>query len=233
MQSLWSLERPLVPVQDQDRGFPVRRVYCVGRNYVDHIREMREGDERDDPFFFQKPTDAVELDGARIPYPQSTHDFQFEGELVVAVGAKYRNGTPDTALECVYGYATGIDLTRRDLQKESVARSRPWEPGKSFDQSAPCGRIVPAETIGDIDGGDLTVSVNGDVRQRTRFELMIWSVPEIIAQISKAYTLQPGDLIFTGTPAGVGAIHPNDTVTVEITGLPSLTITIIDQQEES
>ena len=234
MQSLWPLSPPLVPVKDSKQGFPVRRIYCVGRNYVDHIREMREGDERDDPFFFQKPADAIELDGAQIPYPQSTSDFQFEGELVVAIGSRYRDGTPEQSLDCVFGYAAGVDLTRRDLQKDSVARSRPWEPGKSFDRSAPCGAIVPRDHIGDMDEeGDLTVTVNGEVRQRTRFALMIWSVPEIIAQLSKSYTLKPGDLIFTGTPAGVAAIHPADTVTVEITGLPSLTITITESQEET
>lgn len=231
MQPRWPTNLPLIPVSDSAQGFPVRRIYCVGRNYVDHIREMREGDERDDPFFFQKPTDAIELDGSAIPYPQSTKDFQFEGELVVAIGSRHRNGTPDQSIDAVFGYAAGIDLTRRDLQKASVAKSRPWEPGKAFDRSAPCGPITRAARIPDIGGGDLTASVNGDVRQRTRFELMIWSVPEIIAQLSLLYTLEPGDLIFTGTPAGVAAVNPGDTVTVEITALPPLTITITEQEK--
>lgn len=221
----------LVPIADTDGGFPVRRIYCVGRNYVDHIREMREGDERDDPFFFQKPTDAIELDGAQIPYPPSTRDLQYEGELVVAIGERFRGGGSADPLGAVFGFAAGIDLTRRDLQKDSVARARPWEPGKSFDRSAPCGAIVPRERVADIGSGSLVLRVNGEPRQRTAFALMIWSVPEIVSRIGELYTLEPGDLVYTGTPAGVSAIGPGDRVTVEITGLPSLTVSITDQEE--
>ncbi|HZX04913.1 fumarylacetoacetate hydrolase family protein [Kribbella sp.] len=229
MHALWPVSPPLVPIAGSREGFPVRRIYCVGRNYVDHIREMREGDERDDPFFFQKPADAVVPDGAKVAYPQATGDFQFEGELVVAIGARCRDIRPEDSPKAIFGYAAGIDLTRRDLQKVSVAQARPWEPGKSFDGSAPCGPILPRERSSGLDAGTLVLDVNGDVRQRTRLDLMIWSVPEIVARLSDLYTLEPGDLIFTGTPAGVAAIHPGDCVTVRITGLPSLTITIQEQ----
>lgn len=228
----WTLDPTLVPIIDTPLGFPVRRVYCVGRNYVDHILEMKEGDERDDPFFFQKPADAVALNGAEIAYPAATDDFQFEGELVVAIGARLRNGTPDDAMASVFGFAAGIDLTRRDLQRDSVTRARPWEPGKSFDQSAPCGPIVPRDQVLDIQGATLTLDVNGQQRQRTDLNLMIWSVPEVVARLSQLYTLEPGDLIFTGTPAGVSAITPGDTVTVQISELPSLSI-VITKGEES
>lgn len=231
MNTRWPTSPRLVPIAEAEDAFPVRRVYCVGRNYVDHIREMKEGDERDDPFFFQKPTDAVEQDGAAIPYPPATGDLQYEGELVVAIGASVRDATPDTAMDAVFGYAAGIDLTRRDLQKDSVARARPWEPGKSFDHSAPCGTIVPRELAGDLDGAVLELDVNGETRQRTSLDLMIWKVPEIIARLSQSYALEPGDLIYTGTPAGVGAIRPGDRVSVRVAELPALSITITEKEE--
>ncbi|MCK2037051.1 fumarylacetoacetate hydrolase family protein [Microbacterium sp. SSW1-49] len=226
MKSLWPTDQKLVPIADSDEGFPVRRIYCVGRNYVDHIREMREGDERDDPFFFQKPSDAIELDGAEIPYPAATADLQYEGELVIAIGER-----PDPSgdpMDAVFGFAAGIDLTRRDLQRASVTQARPWEPGKSFDRSAPCGTIVPRAQVAGIDTGALVLAVNGEPRQRTSFDLMIWRVPEIVAQLSALYSLEPGDLIYTGTPAGVSAIESGDRVTVHITGLPTLSISITD-----
>ncbi|MHC9043147.1 fumarylacetoacetate hydrolase family protein [Microbacterium saperdae] len=229
MKSIWPTTQKLVPIADSDEGFPVRRIYCVGRNYVDHIREMREGDERDDPFFFQKPSDAIELDGAEIPYPAATGDLQYEGELVVAIGER-----PDPSgdpMDAVFGFAAGIDLTRRDLQRASVTQSRPWEPGKSFDRSAPCGTIVPRAQVTGIDTGALMLAVNGEPRQRTSFDLMIWRVPEIVAQLSALYSLEPGDLIYTGTPAGVSAIESGDRVTVQITGLPALSVSITDQEE--
>ncbi|MFK4788695.1 fumarylacetoacetate hydrolase family protein [Microbacterium sp. ZW T5_56] len=229
MKPKWPTTPTLVPIADSDEGFPVRRIYCVGRNYVDHIREMREGDERDDPFFFQKPTDAIELNGSAIPYPAGTQDFQYEGELVVAIGSTFRGG--QDPLGVVFGYAAGIDLTRRDLQKDSVSQARPWEPGKSFDRSAPCGTILPRERVVGIESGTLSLTVNDEQRQRTTFDLMIWSVPEIITRLGELYTLQPGDLIYTGTPAGVSAIHPGDRLTVQITGLPELSISIVDQEE--
>ncbi|PZG35319.1 fumarylacetoacetate hydrolase [Spongiactinospora gelatinilytica] len=223
---LWRLPQAAVPVTGRPEAFPVRRVYCVGRNYVDHIREMGEGDERDDPFFFQKPADAVVTDGSAVPYPPHTGDLQFEGELVVAVGREGADVAASDALGHVFGFAAGIDLTRRDRQRDCRAMAHPWEAGKSFDHSAPCGPIVPAaEAAGTLDG-ELRLTVNGELRQRTGLDLMVWKVPEIINHLSRSYRLMPGDLIYTGTPAGVAAVGPGDLIRVEITGLPALTVTI-------
>ncbi|MFC9432412.1 fumarylacetoacetate hydrolase family protein [Nocardia sp. NPDC057030] len=187
---------------------------------------MKEGNERDDPFFFQKPTDALVRCGAAVSYPPDTQEFEHEGELVVAIGAEGAEVPVESALGLVYGYAAGIDLTRRDRQRECRAQMRPWEAGKSFDQSAPCGVITPAQQW---DGGydaQLALAVNGNIRQSTSLGLMIWHVPEIIAQLSKQYVLKPGDLIYTGTPAGVGTLVKGDIVTVHIDGLQTLTISI-------
>ncbi|WP_028927209.1 fumarylacetoacetate hydrolase family protein [Pseudonocardia acaciae] len=215
-----------VRMAGSDRTFPVRRVYCVGRNYVDHIREMKEGDERDDPFFFQKPPDAVVGDGAPVPYPPRTEDLQFEGELVVALGAAGSDVPVERALDLVLGYAAGIDLTRRDRQRACRERRVSWEAGKAFDASAPCGPITAKTDAGDVADASLRLSVNGETRQRTRTSLMIWSVAEIIAQLSADYRLMPGDLIYTGTPAGVGAVVPGDEIRVEIDGLAPLSIVV-------
>ncbi|WP_028936208.1 fumarylacetoacetate hydrolase family protein [Pseudonocardia spinosispora] len=215
-----------VPIMGTDERFPVRRIYCVGRNYVDHIQEMKEGDERDDPFFFQKPTDAVVT--GDVPYPPGTEDLQFEGELVVAIGAPGVDVPVARATELVLGYAAGIDLTRRDRQRHCRARQVSWEAGKSFDASAPCGPITLRAGAGDIDGATLTLTTNGQVRQRTSLTLMIWNVAEIIAHLSRDYRLMPGDLIYTGTPAGVGAVGPGDQVRVDIDGLEPLCITITE-----
>ncbi|MFJ6650518.1 fumarylacetoacetate hydrolase family protein [Streptomyces sp. NPDC091290] len=217
-----------VPVVGAAGPFPVRRVYCVGRNYVDHIQEMREGDERDAPFFFQKPTDAVTEDGALVPYPPRTADFQFEGELVVAIGAEGVDVSAEQALEMVFGYAAGIDLTRRDRQRDCRERQISWEAGKSFDASAPCGPITPRAHTGDLAGAELRLTVNGEVRQSTPLALMIWNVAEIIAHLSADYQLRPGDLVYTGTPAGVGALAPGDVVCAEVDGLAPLSVTITE-----
>ncbi len=206
--------------------FPVRRIYCVGRNYVDHIREMKEADERDPPFFFQKPRDSIVQDGDTVPYPPLTSDFQFEGELVLAIGKPGREIAVDNALDHVFGYAAGIDLTRRDRQRDARDMRLPWEIGKSFDASAPCGIITPVMSGGHRTSGAITLAVNGAERQRGELAQMIWNVPEIIAQLSRQVTLGVGDLIFTGTPAGVGAVVPGDEIVVTIEGLKPLTITI-------
>jgi fumarylpyruvate hydrolase len=211
--------------------FPVRRVYCVGRNYLDHIREMKEADERDPPFFFQKPRDAVVLDGAQVPYPPFTSDFQFEVELVVAVGHGGRNIAVADALHHVWGYAVGIDLTRRDRQRDARDQQLPWEVGKSFDASAPCGNIAPVRDARHFKGCAITLLVNGIEHQRGDTGQMIWSVPEVMAQLSRQVTLGVGDLIYTGTPAGVGPVVPGDLITAHIDGLPSLTITITPPEE--
>lgn len=206
--------------------FPVRRVYCVGRNYVAHIREMREADERDPPFFFQKPRDAIVLDRATVPYPPMTSDFQFEVELVLAIGRPGRNIAVEAALDHIWGYAVGIDLTRRDRQRDARDLRLPWEVGKSFDASAPCGPITPADAIGHPNGGEITLHVNGVQRQQGDLAQMIWSVPEIVVQLSRQVMLGAGDLIFTGTPAGVGAVIAGDLIEARIDGLPPLTTTI-------
>ncbi len=205
--------------------FPVRRIYCVGRNYLDHIREMKEADERDPPFFFQKPRDAIVPDGAIVPYPPLTSNFQFEGELVVAIGFGGRNIPKERALDHVYGYACGLDLTRRDRQFDARDMRLPWEIGKSFDASAPCGLITPA-SAGHRIRGAIVLSVNGVERQRSDLSQMIWSPPEIIAQLSKQVVLEPGDLVFTGTPAGVGAVTPGNRIILEIEGVTPLQIAI-------
>lgn len=206
--------------------FPVRRVYCVGRNYLDHIREMKEADERDSPFFFQKPRDAVVLDGARVPYPPFTSDFQFEVELVAAIGRGGRNIAVGEANSHVWGYAVGIDFTRRDRQRDARDMRLPWEVGKSFDASAPCGMIAQLSDPRHFEKCAITLSVNGVERQRGDTGRMIWSVPEVIAQLSKQVTLEAGDLIYTGTPSGVGPVVPGDVITARIDGLPPLNLTI-------
>jgi fumarylpyruvate hydrolase len=224
------LEPVALPVAGDDARFHVRRVYCVGRNYLDHIREMKEADERDPPFFFQKPTDAIVQGGTVVPYPAATKDFQFEVELVAAIG---RGGfdIPVNAAEAhIFGYAIGIDLTRRDLQRDAAKRGLPWEMGKSFDYSAPCDPIHRIEVTGPIRKGTISLSVNGTVRQNGDIGQMIWNVPEIIAQLSGQYELYPGDIILTGTPAGVGPLVPGDVVNCSIERLGSLQIRIGPQR---
>jgi fumarylpyruvate hydrolase len=211
-------------------AFPVRRIYCVGRNYLDHIREMKEADERDPPFFFQKPRDAIVLDGARVPYPPFTSDFQFEVELVAALGKGGRDIAVDEANNLIWGYAVGIDFTRRDRQRDARDAKLPWEAGKSFDASAPCGPIAEMDPA-HFKHCAIALSVNRVERQRGNTGQMIWSVPEVIAQLSKQVTLEAGDLIYTGTPSGVGPVVPGDLITAYIDGLPSLTITITEAEK--
>ena len=206
--------------------FPVRRIYCVGRNYLDHIREMKEADERDPPFFFQKPRDAVVPNGAQVPYPPFTSDFQFEVELVIAIGCGGRDIAVADARDHIWGYAVGIDLTRRDRQRDARDLRLPWEVGKSFDASAPCGPIAQVRDPAHFEHCAITLAVNGVERQRGDIGQMIWNIPEVIAQLSKQVTLEAGDLIYTGTPAGVGPVVPGDLITAHIDGLPSLTITV-------
>jgi len=213
-------------VKGSRTGFEVRRIYCVGRNYLDHIREMKEADERDPPFFFQKPTDSLVPDGGTVPYPPATTDFQFEVELVVAIGKAGRNIAVAAATDHIFGYAIGIDFTRRDLQREARDRAWPWEMGKSFDHSAPCGPIHPIAGTGSIAKGGISLSVNGSIKQKGDIAQMIWNVAEIISNLSKQYKLMPGDLIYTGTPAGVGPVVPGDRIECAIDGLGTLHIAI-------
>jgi fumarylpyruvate hydrolase len=217
---------PELPIVGRTGKFPVRRIYCVGRNYLEHIREMKEGDERDPPFFFQKPSDALVSDG-KVPYPACTEDFQYEFELVVAIGLAASNLAPQEALGCVYGYGVGLDMTRRDRQRESFKRGLPWEIGKSFDHSSPCGPIHPVSLCGHKLSGALELSVNGTVRQRSVLEKMIWNVPEIVSQLSRQYRLMPGDLIYTGTPDGVGPVVPGARLVGTVAGLEPLVVEIL------
>jgi fumarylpyruvate hydrolase len=207
-------------------SFPVRRIYCVGRNYLDHIREMKEADERDPPFFFQKPRDSIVLDGAHVPYPAFTSNFQFEVELVVALGKGGRDIAVEAANSLIWGYAVGIDFTRRDRQFDARDMRLPWEVGKSFDASAPCGPIAQVNDPAHFKDCGIALSVNGAERQRGNIGQMIWDVPEVIAQLSKQVRLEAGDLIYTGTPSGVGPVVPGDVISAHIDGLPPLTLTI-------
>jgi fumarylpyruvate hydrolase len=212
-----------LPVQGTTDRFPVRRIFCVGRNYADHGIEMGGDPTKEPPFFFTKPADAVVESGASIPYPPATRDFHYEGELVVAIGAGGSDIAEADALAHVWGYAAGNDLTRRDLQAEAKAARRPWDMAKGFDLSAVVGLIHPGQSLAD---GVLTLTVDGVVRQETRLSMMIWDVPGIIAYLSRLVTLAPGDLIFTGTPAGVGALQRGQTCTVTVEGLTPATVTI-------
>lgn len=206
--------------------FAVRRIYCVGRNYVEHIREMGN-DEREPPFFFAKPADAVVVGGAAIPYPPQTDDFHHEIELVVAIGKEGADIAVEQALGHVYGYAAGLDMTRRDIQAVAKKSGRPWEMAKAFDHSAPIGTIEPASEIGHPDKGAITLSVNGVVRQKGDLAEQIWNVSEAIAYLSGFVTLKPGDIIMTGTPSGVGAVVKGDVLEGAIEGVGSVRTTII------
>lgn len=210
-----------LPVQGNDARFPVRRIFCVGRNYEEHAREMG-ADTREPPFFFTKPADALVTDGADAPWPSSTQDLHHEAELVVALGSGGVNVAPADALALVWGYAAGNDLTRRDLQAAAKAARRPWDMGKAFDASAPCGTLVPVSDCGHLSAARITCTVDGKVTQDADIADMIWDVPHIISHLSGLVRLAPGDLIFTGTPAGVGPILPGQTVTVAIVGLGSV-----------
>jgi fumarylpyruvate hydrolase len=217
--------QPEIAVADKSQSFPVRRIWCVGRNYLEHIKEMGQ-DEREPPFFFAKPADAVVPDGGTVPYPPLTKDLHFEVELVVALKSGGRNVPTAKALDLVYGYGVGIDLTRRDLQIASREIKRPWEIGKAFDASAPCGPLRPASEIGHPSKGRIALTVNGKVRQDGDLSQMIWNVPEVINKLSEMVALAAGDIIMTGTPSGVGATVAGDRLEGEIAGVGKLTVTM-------
>lgn len=229
MQPAFSLPQPLLPIAGSDLGFPVRRIYCVARNYAEHAREMG-GSGREAPFFFAKPADAVvpaaEGPVARVAYPQKTADLHHEIEMVVAIGKAARDIAAADALAHVFGYAVGLDMTRRDLQAELKKQGRPWDIAKGFDQSAPIGAIQPVAAVGHPARGAVRLEVNGTERQRGDLAEMIWSVPEIVAILSGYFELRPGDLIFTGTPAGVGAVRRGDRLAGSVAGVGELQVTI-------
>lgn len=218
-------EVPTLPVRGSADRFPVRRIYCIGRNYAAHAREMG-ADERDPPFFFLKPADAVVQNGATVPYPPATKDFHYEGELVAAIGKGGADIPVEQANDHIFGYAVGIDLTRRDLQMEARNKGRPWDMGKGFDMSAPCSEIVPASRIGHPTKGEVSLKVNGEYRQKGDIADLIWTIPESIACLSGLMRLEPGDLLFTGTPEGVGAVGKGDEILVHVDGVCDLTIRI-------
>ena len=222
--------QPSVPVIGSADSFPVHRIYCVGRNYVDHAKEMGHTG-REAPFFFMKPNDAVLPVPAgttgELPYPAQTQDFQHEMELVVAIGKGGSDIGVADALSHVWGYAIGLDMTRRDVQGAAKKQGRPWETGKAFEHSAPIGSITPAAQAGDIASAAITLRVNGELRQASSIDMLIWNVAETIADLSTYFTLQPGDLIYTGTPAGVAAVQRGDELLGAIDGLGTLRVKVV------
>jgi fumarylpyruvate hydrolase len=216
---------PSVEIAGSRRRFPVHRIYCVGRNYADHVREMGN-DLKEPPVFFTKPADAIVASGAAVSYPPRTENFHYEVELVIAIGSAGRNIASAQALNHVFGYAVGNDLTRRDLQGASKKKGLPWDTGKAFDASAPIGAIRPA-SLGHAERGSIWLKVNGETKQQSDISEMIWSVPDIIAELSTLFELRAGDLIYTGTPAGVGPLQAGDKIECHIDGLEPLTNTIV------
>ncbi len=215
-----------LPVRASAARFPVHRVYCVGRNYAAHAVEMGHDPDREPPFFFQKNPDCLASDG-RFPYPPRSSDVHHEIELVVALGAGGSDIAPGEALGLVWGYAVGLDMTRRDLQGEAKRMGRPWEIGKAFEGSAPCSEVVPASACGHPERGAIWLDVNGERRQEGDLAQLIWKVPETIAYLSGLFTLAPGDLIFTGTPAGVGPVARGDRLHGAVEGVAELRVEVI------
>jgi fumarylpyruvate hydrolase len=207
--------------------FPVRRIYCVGRNYAAHAREMGHDPSREPPFFFMKPSDAVVPSGRDVKYPSKTEDYHHEIELVVALKSGGTDISVERALDCVFGYAVGLDMTRRDLQSEAKKMGRPWDLSKGFDESAPISKIVPAEKSGHFDSGAIWLKVNGSVRQKGDLSDLIWNIAETISFLSSYVELAAGDLIFTGTPDGVGAVVSGDELVGHVDGLPELRVNIV------
>jgi len=218
-----------VPVVGTSAQFPVHRIYCVGRNYAEHAQEMGHSG-REAPFFFMKPADAVLVcppgQTVALPYPSLTSNLHHEVELVVAIGTGGKDIPVDQALQHIFGYAVGLDMTRRDLQNDMKKQGRPWCIGKGFDHSAPIGPITPATAVPDIGQADISLQVNASVRQSSQISQLIWSVAETIAQLSAGWTLQPGDLIYTGTPAGVAAVVRGDRLQASITGLTAIDLQV-------
>ena len=218
-----------LPVAGSEQQFPVNRIFCVGRNYAAHAREMGKDPDRDPPFFFMKPANAVVVAGegeVTIPYPPKTANFHHEIELVVAIGKGGANIPVAQALEHVYGYAVGLDMTRRDIQLEARDKGRPWEFGKSFAQSAPIGPIRRALEVGHVLEGEIALTVNGEARQKSDVSKLIWSVAESIAYLSEYETLEPGDIIMTGTPEGVNAVQRGDLMVGSVAGLDAIRVRV-------
>jgi fumarylpyruvate hydrolase len=220
------LEVPSVAIADSESRFPVHRIYCVGRNYAEHAREMGGNPNREPPFFFCKPADAVVTSGSTVPYPLATRNLHHEVELVVALKSGGEHIKPETALDLVFGYGVGVDLTRRDLQQAMREKGRPWDVGKAFDRAAPIGALLSASAGGHVSKAAIGLRINREVKQCGDVGDMIWNVPDIITHLSELFELKAGDLIFTGTPAGVGPIEPGDRIEATIAGLPTLHFTV-------
>lgn len=223
---------PSIAVADSAARFPVRRIFCVGRNYAAHAREMGKDPDREPPFFFSKPADAVVDDNATVAYPPQTENFHYEAELVVAMGKGGIDIDESDALDYVWGYAIGNELTRRDLQLAARDMGRPWDWGKAFDRSAVCGPVHPVDAVGHLQQGSIRLSVNGEVKQDADLRDMIWDIPEQIAILSRTMEIKAGDLIYSGTPAGVGPLVPGDICVVEIEGLGKLTTSIAERNPD-
>lgn len=219
--------QPFVPVKGTEERFPVHRIYCVGQNYADHAIEMGGDPTRNPPFFFQKNPDNLVIDGGDFPYPPKTEDVHHEIELVVALKTGGSDIPVETALDHVYGYAVGIDMTRRDLQAVAKKAGRPWEVAKAFEHSAPCSAIAPVSDVGHPQSAAITLKINGEQRQAGGLNQMIWKVPETIAYLSSLFVLQPGDLIYTGTPAGVGAVKRGDLLQGNVDGVGTISVKVV------
>jgi fumarylpyruvate hydrolase len=217
---------PVLPVRGSDRLFPVHRIYCVGRNYAEHAIEMGHDPNREPPFFFQKNPDTLVVNG-EFPYPDKSSDVHHEFELVVALARGGKDIPVERALDCVFGYAVGLDMTRRDLQGEAKKLGRPWEVGKAFEFAAPCSEIVPSAAIGHPAQGAVWLKVNGEMRQKGDLAQLIWKVPEVIAYLSGLFALKPGDLIFSGTPAGVAAVKRGDRLHGGVEGVGELEVRVV------
>ena len=216
----------VLPIIGSADVFPVGQIYCVGRNYADHAIEMGHDPNREAPFFFMKPAYAVLADGEQMQYPSLSSDVHHEVELVVALAKGGERVSVADAMALVFGYAVGIDMTRRDLQAQAKEKSRPWEAGKTFKHAAPCSAISPLASTGEMNDGLIQLSINGDDRQRGDINQMIWKVPEVISRLSELFVLQAGDLIYTGTPAGVGPVKPGDNIEAHIDNVGSLNIKV-------
>jgi fumarylpyruvate hydrolase len=213
-----------IPIRGSDDFFPIHRIYCVGRNYADHAREMGHDPDREPPFFFQKNADSIIPDGGNFPYPDKSKDVHFEIELVIALSKGGKDIEEADAMSCIFGYAVGLDMTRRDLQSVAKKSGRPWEVGKAFEHSAPCGEVVPAAQVRGLENARIWLDVNGKTRQDGNINQLIWNIPETITHLSGLFTLAPGDLIYSGTPSGVGAIVQGDIMKGSVEGIGEITI---------
>ena len=229
-QTVFTVVPTLIPIAGSAASFPVRRIYCIGRNYAAHSREMGSDPTREPPFFFQKPTDAVQLamPGETVdhPYPPLTKNYHYEVELVAALGKGGRDIPVDRALDCVFGYTVGLDMTRRDLQRAMGDEKKPWEIGKSFDRSAPLGPLQPVPKVAHFTRGAIWLKVNGAIKQNANLDQMIWSVAEQIARLSAAFELMPGDIVFSGTPENVGPVVKGDVMEAHVDGLPEIKVRV-------